>query len=100
MARTAQSVDEAKDFLAKGERSSALTEAASKGHLEIAKLLIDNGADVNAMGGTALRKAVWMCPRCTSAMVELLLGKGADVNKGALTVAVRRSRTDTASLRI
>ena len=54
--------------------------AASWGHKEVAELLIDNGADVNAKdidGWTPLRKAAW---HGRKEIVELLIANGADVN--------------------
>ena len=65
----------------------ALRAAVRFGHTETVKLLISNGADVNATYGlkniTALMAAV---QRGHLEMVELLLSKGADVNaKEALT---------------
>ena len=44
------------------ERGTALMNAAWNGHVQVVKLLIDNGADVNAIdneGGTALINASW-----------------------------------------
>jgi len=59
---------------------TALIEAASHGHMEIVKLLVDRGADVNMKG------EAWYGPlHAASAggyveIVELLLDHGADVN--------------------
>jgi ankyrin repeat protein len=57
-----------------------LFEAISGGNFEIAKLLIDNGANVNAKsryGGTALMEAAHFCQ---IDILKLLLERGADVN--------------------
>ena len=57
-------------------RATAL--AATKGFTEMAKLLIDNGASVNAVttyGATALMAA---CRNRQAPMVKLLLASGAD----------------------
>jgi ankyrin repeat protein len=55
--------------------------AAERGLIEIVKLLIENGADINAMnivGHTALNRAVFFGKED---VVDLLLSKKADVNK-------------------
>jgi thiol-disulfide isomerase/thioredoxin len=51
--------------------------AANGGHTEIVKLLLERGADVNAAGGTALMTAAAMG---RTEVVKLLLEKDADVN--------------------
>jgi ankyrin repeat protein len=58
-----------------------LFEAASHNQLEIAELLLANGADVNARDGyghTPLIQALWVNDH--DKMMRLLLAKGADVN--------------------
>jgi tetratricopeptide (TPR) repeat protein len=60
---------------------TALIWAASENRLEIAKLLIDRGADLNALG-----KNGWTALGCAAAegygdMVDLLISKGADIDK-------------------
>src|SRR5512138_702755 len=60
---------------------TALIFAASENRLEIAKLLIDKGADLNALG-----KNGWTALGCAAAegygdMVDLLIGKGADIDR-------------------
>ena len=61
---------------------AALNGAATEGHQEIVRLLIDKGADLNIAimnGSTALH----MAPReGHQEIVRLLLDKGADVNTG------------------
>ena len=62
--------------------SSALATASSMGHIEIVKLLIIKGADVNLVtpivsNGSALAAASFMR---NIEVVELLINKGADVN--------------------
>lgn len=62
---------------------TALIRASKNGHTNVAKLLIDNGANVNAMdenGGTPLTWAVGDLDGYPN-MVELLLKAGADVNR-------------------
>ncbi|PSN59252.1 hypothetical protein BS50DRAFT_475913, partial [Corynespora cassiicola Philippines] len=54
--------------------------AAANGHVEMAKLLLDKGANVNAEGGeygNALQEA---SDRGHKEIVQLLLDKGANVN--------------------
>ncbi|MHC4510458.1 MAG: ankyrin repeat domain-containing protein [Planctomycetota bacterium] len=60
---------------------TALLCAAKAGQTAVAKLLIANGADVNAGEWTPLQEAA----SHSKAMVELLLAKGADVNTGKWT---------------
>lgn len=60
---------------------TALIFAASENRLEIAKLLIDKGADLNALG-----KNGWTALGCAAGegygdMVDLLIGKGADIDR-------------------
>ncbi|MHC4643268.1 MAG: ankyrin repeat domain-containing protein, partial [Planctomycetota bacterium] len=60
--------------------STPLMIAALVGQTEAAKLLIEEGANINARsndGGTALHAAAFFCH---TEIVKLLLGKGADVN--------------------
>ena len=70
------------DVNAKNERGATpLHRAATFGHKEIAELLIDKGADVNAMGGllgwTPLH---WAASEGRKEVANLLINKGADVN--------------------
>ena len=61
-------------------RRTALISAAEKGNKEMIRLLLNEGADVNAKdkdGRTALMDAVW---QEDEEIVQLLLDKGADVN--------------------
>ena len=60
--------------------STALHQAARKGHKEIANLLINNGADVNAVtdnGVTPLHTSAGLGHK---EIAELLIAKGANVN--------------------
>ena len=53
--------------------------ACDRGNTEIAKLLIEYGADVNAIGiGTS--PLHWACHRGNTEMAKLLIEHGADVN--------------------
>jgi len=60
---------------------TALCSAAKAGQIAVAKLLIANGADVNAGEWTPLQEAAYR----SKEMVELLLAKGADINAGRWT---------------
>ena len=83
---------------------TALHEAARSGRKEIAELLIDKGAEVNAQGqymGTPLHYAIGEGHK---EIAELLIAKGADVNakiedgKTPLDLAIHLKRTETADL--
>ncbi|KAM0145600.1 hypothetical protein ACHAPG_011547, partial [Botrytis cinerea] len=70
----------AKLLLDRGADVNALQAAAWKGNQEVIKLLLDRGADVNAQGGeygNALQAAAW---EGNQEIVKLLLDRGADVN--------------------
>jgi ankyrin repeat protein len=80
---------------------SALADAARRGDLEAARLLLDKGADVNIVdyrGYTPLILAAQF-DRDSPELVRLLLSRGADVNAvaeglTALTIAERRGETE------
>jgi len=76
---------------------TALHYAAKAGQIAVAKLLIANGADVNAGEWTPLQEAAYY----SKEMVELLLAKGADINTGkwtALHSALDAARFDIVEL--
>ena len=56
---------------------TALEYATSRGHVEVVRLLLDHGADINAQGGAALLQAVL---HHHLEVVKLLLNHGAEVN--------------------
>ncbi|KAF8193134.1 ankyrin repeat-containing domain protein [Mycena galopus ATCC 62051] len=63
-----------------GEDGNPLSLAAARGPFEIVQLLLEKGADINAIGGiygSALGVASW---RAKLEIVQLLLEKGADIN--------------------
>jgi len=80
---------------------SALADAARRGDLPAARLLLDKGADVNAVdyrGYTPLILAA-QYDRDSPELVRLLLSRGADVHAvaeghTALTIAARRGETE------
>ncbi|HCB64282.1 MAG TPA: hypothetical protein DEP20_02795, partial [Fusobacteria bacterium] len=68
------------------EEKTVLMAAAKNGHKEVCELLIDKGADVNAVdkwGGTAL---MYAAENGHKEVCQLLIEKGAEVN------AVRKDR--------
>ena len=67
-------------FLVGYHMETALARAAKEGHIEIARLLLDRGADVNdshSAGETALSEAA---KAGQTELVRLLISRGADVN--------------------
>ena len=65
--------------------ATALQWAVLQGRTEVARLLLDRGADVNAvndLGGTALQIAAW---HGHAEIVRLLLERGADINRQSNT---------------
>ena len=69
-------------FFATGNRwySNALQRAARAGNETTAELLLDNGANVNALGGTYGTALQFAAKEGREKMVKLLLERGADVN--------------------
>ena len=60
-----------------------LYHAAQKGHLEIARLLIEDGADIDHESGDS--PLLWACYYGHTDMVKLLVENGADVNAKRLS---------------
>ncbi|KAF3386635.1 Ankyrin repeat domain-containing protein 50 [Penicillium rolfsii] len=59
----------------------ALQAAAFRGHVEIVRLLLDQGTEVNAQGGQSGGTALWAAAsRGHTEIVQLLLDHGADIN--------------------
>ncbi|KAJ7658211.1 ankyrin repeat-containing domain protein [Mycena polygramma] len=87
--------------------SPPLITALENGHLVIADLLIENGANLN-IANMAGRTAIWIAVSRTppeDSLIELLINKGADVNsvgkkKTLLTVATEGGHLSTAKLLI
>ncbi|MEM9484993.1 MAG: ankyrin repeat domain-containing protein [Cyanobacteria bacterium P01_F01_bin.116] len=80
--------------------NTALTYAARDGFTEIARLLIDYGADVNWIDGEGVTPLILASFKDHIDLVRLLLAHGADVtvrdqwNRTALDYALRRGETD------
>lgn len=60
---------------------TALIFAASENRLEIAKLLIERGADVNVLGTNGWTALGFAASESYGDMVDLLIGKGADIDR-------------------
>ena len=77
------------------EAGSALAEAASAGHLECLKLLLERGADVNLQGGTYQCALQAACGRQGNhECVQALLDHGANLHlDGGLYGSVMQVRT-------
>lgn len=59
---------------------NALITAVNNEYIEIAKLLLDNNADVNWKDGFNTSAIIYAAATGNQEMVELLLGNGADIN--------------------
>jgi ankyrin repeat protein len=64
---------------------TVLHQAAYKGHLQVARYLLDNAADVNAISSEDLVPLYYAAQNGHRNMTELLLAKGASPNFGAST---------------
>ncbi len=86
-------------------KRTALHFASKKGHLEIVKTLIDNGADVNAKDNMGKRALHWASDAGCLQIVQYLIAKGADLNardnlkRKALDLASNQSFFKTLSLK-
>ncbi len=81
-------------------RNMLLTVATWNGNLEMARILIDNGSNVNQNGGSPLINAI---ETGNFDMIELLLSRGAGVhidNEAPLMIAAKKGRTDIVKLLI
>ena len=80
--------------------NTALTYAARDGFIEIARLLIVNGANINWIDGEGVTPLILASFKNHLEIVELLLNHGADKtvqdqwNRNALDYALRRGETD------
>ena len=76
---------------------TALIWAASENRLEIAKLLIDRGADMNSLG-----KNGWTALGCAAGegygnMIDLLISRGADIDRAIAGMKIMAERAGSAS---
>lgn len=83
---------------------SPLIFASSAGRTEIAKLLLDYGANVNYQDKSGYSALMWAASNGYTQIVEMLINNGADVNKqnrygnNALILATRGNYTEIVSL--
>ncbi|HVG90054.1 MAG TPA: ankyrin repeat domain-containing protein [Alphaproteobacteria bacterium] len=85
--------------------SEALHIAARNGHIEVARFLLEKGADINCRGFFGAPGLHWAAIRGHKAMVEFLIGHGADLtlrdqqfNSTALGWALEGKQTEIAEL--
>jgi ankyrin repeat protein len=87
-----------------GMRDTALTWAAWMGHKHVAEYLLDNGADINAIGMTDRTALGWAAQGARTEIIQLLLDRGAktDIKDTAgdtpLAIAQRSTRPEIAGL--
>ena len=85
---------------------TALIAAAENGHLDIAKLLLEKGANANAIDAEGWTPLMFAAQNGHSEMAQLLLARGAEINErdddgwNALMLAAHRGHTQTVRLLI
>jgi phosphoglycerol transferase MdoB-like AlkP superfamily enzyme len=91
-------------FDVRTNRTSALMQAASKGHTDTVQALIAKGADVNAKYKRDETALMWAASKGHTDTVQALIAKGADVNAKnnfggtALTWAIKGGHADIVHL--
>jgi ankyrin repeat protein len=85
------------------EYSSPLVAAAGRGHLEVVRYLLDEGADINLRYFDGYTAVEWACVSGRSEAAALLLARGADTSPRAdgwipLMWASTRGHTDVVEL--
>ena len=89
-ARVARALDKGADVNAKSRYATALTFAADKGHIDVVKLLLDRGADLNGQDTFYKFRALDMALMNNYQHVAmLLLERGSQGAGSALMSAVR-----------
>jgi len=86
------------------KNSTPLMWASAKGHYEVVKFLIDNGADIQARCSEGKSVILWAAYNsCNTGVIKLLIEKGADINaldksekKTVLTMAIENCNCELA----
>ncbi len=91
-ARVGRALDKGADVNAKTRYgATALTYAADRGHLEVVKLLVERGADMNATDGFYGFRAIDMALQNNhEPVVMFLLERGSKGSSGVLALAIQR----------
>ncbi|CAM9371150.1 unnamed protein product [Ectocarpus sp. 4 AP-2014] len=91
-------------LLAARYRTIPLHRAAAYNHQDIASLLLEKGADIEARDGTGQTPLFWACKGGHGEMITLLLSKGAHINaqdtkeRTPLHEAARHGKKETCAL--
>jgi len=88
-----------------GSLRAALHEASAAGHELIITYLLENGTEINLVDHTGRSTLHWACANDHTAVVELLMGKGADTSLRTtdsgltpLELAIQMGHSDTADV--
>ncbi|KAF2181464.1 ankyrin, partial [Zopfia rhizophila CBS 207.26] len=80
-----------------GEYGNAIQAASYGGHKQVVKLLLDKDADVNAQGGLYGNALCAAIPKCSTAIVRMLLKNGANsemMDRHGWTASMIASKSD------